>query len=123
MTDDASEQRDGVRASELMKLGELTMTSEREGPVHVISLFGELDLATVARVRAQLELAEGSDAASIVVDLSGLTFMDSTGIRLLIEAHERSLADANRLTLLRGGASVQRVLEITGVAEILPFAD
>jgi anti-sigma B factor antagonist len=123
MTDDASEPRDGLRASELMKLGELAMTSEREEYVHVISLFGELDLATVDQVRDQLELAEASDVVSIVVDLSGLTFMDSTGIRLLIEAHERSHADGNRLMLLRGGASVHRVLEVAGVAEMLPFAD
>ncbi|MDX6690758.1 MAG: anti-sigma factor antagonist [Solirubrobacteraceae bacterium] len=99
------------------------MTSEREDVIHVISLFGELDVATAGEVRGELERAEASDAASIVLDLSGLTFMDSTGIRLLIEARDRSRSDRNRLTLLRGPASVQRVLQIAGVDDVLPFAD
>jgi hypothetical protein len=44
-------------------------------------------------------------------------------VRLLIQAHARSRADANRLTLLRGPAAVQRVMEISRVDVLLPFAD
>jgi anti-anti-sigma factor len=123
MPDERPEERHELRASELIELGALTMTSEREDVIHVISLFGELDVATAGEVRGELERAEASDAASIVLDLSGLTFMDSTGIRLLIEARDRSRSDRNRLTLLRGPASVQRVLQIAGVDDVLPFAD
>ncbi len=61
--------------------------------------------------------------ASIVVDLSGLTFMDSTGIRVLIMANARSRDDGNRLALLRGPAAVQRVFELSGVDSLLPFVD
>ena len=70
----------------------------------------------------ELERVEATDAAAIVVDLSGLTFMDSTGVRLLVNAGSRSRAAARRLRLQRGPVAVQRVLELSGVATLLPFA-
>jgi anti-sigma B factor antagonist len=60
--------------------------------------------------------------ALIVVDLSRLTFMDSTGARLSIEAQARSRADRDRLLVLRGPAPVQRVFELCGVDDLVPFA-
>jgi anti-sigma B factor antagonist len=96
---------------------------ERKGDVHTICPSGELDLATVEDLERELQRAEASDAKAIVLDLAGLTFMDSTGVRLLLQAHARSRADAGRLTLLRGPAPIQRVLWISGVQDLLPFAD
>jgi anti-sigma B factor antagonist len=103
--------------------GELGLTSERDGDVHVIAVRGELDLANGNELQRELLRVEATDARSIVVDLSGLQFMDSTGIRVLLSADARSRADSERLTLLRGPAAVQRVLELTGVVDLLPFAD
>jgi anti-anti-sigma factor len=123
MTDAAPGQSEPLRAAQLSKLGELTVSSEREGDVHTICLSGELDLATADGVARELARVEASDARSIVLDLTGLTFMDSTGVRLMLSASARSRADANRLTMLRGGAAVQRVLELCGVDHLLPFAD
>jgi anti-anti-sigma factor len=123
MTDPAPQQRELGRAEQLVTLGELSMSSERNGPVHSICLFGELDLASAGAVERELQRAEATDAASIVLDLSGLTFMDSTGVRLLVTANARSRADTNRLSLRRGPAAVHRVLELTAVADLLPFAD
>ena len=60
--------------------------------------------------------------ASIVVDLRGLEFIDSTGIRLLVMAADRCNADG-RLTILRGPKQVHRVFEITDLVSRLPFAD
>lgn len=122
MTEDTSQQRDATRAVELIELGELTIRSGREGEIHTICLSGELDLATAGDVEKELERVEATDATSIVLDLSGLTFMDSTGVRLVVNANTRSRA-ANRLTLRRGQAAVQRVMELTGVDALLPFAD
>ena len=115
-------QRERRRAVELLELGQLTMTSGREGDVHTIALTGELDLAAAGRVQDELERVEATDVLSIVIDLSGLTFMDSTGVRLLVGAHARSRADSDRLMLLRGSAGVQRVFELCGVDGLLPFA-
>lgn len=121
MTEQAPGQYQRSRALEILKLGRLTISSEREGDVHTISLAGELDLATVPVVERELERAEATDALSIVVDLGGLAFIDSTGVRILLSAHARSRADGHRLVLLRGSGSVQRVFEICGVHRRLPF--
>ena len=123
MTDDISEPRGSLRTDGPLGPGELTMRSGREGDVHTIALFGELDLATADEVERELRRVEGSDARSIVLDLSGLTFMDSTGVRLLVNANTRARTDDCRLTLVRGPAAVQRVMELSGVDELLPFAD
>jgi anti-sigma B factor antagonist len=110
------------RATELLELGQLTIRSEREGDMHTIALAGELDLDGADRVQLELERVEATDALLIVVDLSGLTFMDSTGVRLLTHAYARSRAGSDRLMLLRGSADVQRVFELCGVDDLLPFA-
>lgn len=123
MADDVTEQREPSRAEIVVDLGTLSMRSEREGDVHTLRLSGELDLATAAEVQRELEHVEATDAESIVLDLSELTFMDSTGVRLLVTAHARARADSNRLTLLRGGRAVQRILQLSGVEALLPFAD
>ena len=123
MTDDPALPHVSPRAADITELGELTICSERDGEIHTIRLIGELDLATADAVQAELERVERSDAHSIVLDLSGLTFMDSTGVRLLVQAHARSRADSHRLSLLRGGRAVQRVMELSGVDALLPFAD
>jgi anti-anti-sigma factor len=111
------------RGQRMLGLGELTINSDREDTVHTICVAGELDLASADALQAELERVEATDAESIVLDLSGLGFMDSTGVRLLVMAHARSRADSNRLALLRGGPAVQRVLELSGVKSTLPFAD
>jgi len=110
------------RAEQSLGLGELTIISDREDDVHTIRPFGELDLANAGELQRELERVEASDAESIVVDLSGLTFMDSTGVQVLFCAHARSRADSDRLVLLRGSPAVQRVLALTGVDTLLPFA-
>jgi anti-sigma B factor antagonist len=103
--------------------GEFMLTSAREGDAHVIRLSGELDLATAPEVEQELQSIEQTDAGTIVLDLSGLAFMDSSGLRLILRAEARSRADSCRLRLLRGPASVQRVFAITGMDGVLPFAD
>jgi anti-sigma B factor antagonist len=123
MIDHVGEQDERSRVTGLSTPGAFTMRSERRGDVHTICPCGELDLATAGGVQRELKRVEASDARSIVVDLSGLTFMDSTGVRLVLSAHARSRTDSNRLTLVRGPAAVQRVLELCGVAGLLPFAD
>jgi len=103
--------------------GELTVSSRRDGDVHTIALAGELDLATAERFEQELKRVEVTDALSIVVDLSGLAFMDSTGIRILVAADARSRADSERLALRHGPPAVQRVIELTGLTDLLPFVD
>ena len=123
MTGDAFDARERSRATEALGCDQLSMTSGRDGSTHVIALFGELDLAAADGVERELRRVEATDASLIVVDLSGLTFMDSTGARLVWQADVRSRAGANRLRLRRGPRAVQRVFEISGVVDLLPFTD
>ena len=99
----------------------LEVRSVRSDDRHVIVLKGELDLDGVGRVTKALEAAEASDARRIVLDLSGLTFIDSSGVHMIVGANLRSRVDGDRLRLIRGSARVQRVFELSGVLERLPF--
>lgn len=114
---------DPTRAEAALLPGGLTVTTRRDGPRHTVSLFGELDLASAGDVERALRHVEATGAESIVVDLAGLTFMDSTGVRLVMSAQARSRADAGRLEIRRGPAAVQRVFEICGVDRLLPFVE
>jgi stage II sporulation protein AA (anti-sigma F factor antagonist) len=111
------------RSERCVAPGEFTVISERDGEVHCALLVGELDLTTVEELDRELRRAESTDVRSIVLDLSRLTFIDSTGVQLLMTAHARSRADSNRLRLLRGPPAVQRVLQICALEDRLPFAD
>ena len=109
---------DGTR-----RFGVLELRSERSDGDHVIALDGELDLAGAERVTQELRSAEASDARRIILDLSNLEFIESSGIRLIVAAGARSRMDGARLALIRGPRSVHRVFELTAVAERLPFVE
>jgi len=111
------------RAAQAAGAGALTIGSRRDGDEHIVRLAGELDLAHAADLEGELLRVEGTDAKRIVVDLSGLTFIDSTGVRIMLQAQARSRADSNRLTLIRPPANVNRVFVICGVERMLPFGD
>jgi anti-anti-sigma factor len=119
--EDPSTPRDGSRHASARAIGELTTSSQREGHVHTLYVAGELDLATADRMQAELECIESTDATSIVIDLAGLTFMDCTGMRLLLRAGARSPTSAHRLTLRPGNPAVQRVFALCGADELPPL--
>ena len=102
--------------------GCLEVRAEQRADEQVIALAGELDLDGAGRVDDALRRAEATDARRIVLDLSGLDFIDSSGIRVVIGAEARSRGDGGRLTLIRGPRAVQRVFEISGIADRMPFA-
>jgi anti-sigma B factor antagonist len=90
----------------------------------VIGLQGELDLGTADRVDAELAKAERGGGGTIMLDLSELTYIDSTGIAMLVAAAKRSEANGWRLRIKRSEApSVQRMVELTGLEGRLPFED
>jgi anti-anti-sigma factor len=82
-----------------------------------------LDLGGVVALEDEMRRVERTAAALIVVDLSALEFMDSTGLRTMLQIYARSSTDGNRVVFLRGGPVVQRLFEITGTEGRLPFID
>ena len=111
------------RAEQIAGLGDLSIGSWRDGSVHTITLAGELDLSHAPRVEQELTGVETGDAGAIVVDLSGLTFIDSSGIRLLLLAHRRSASNGKRLRLRRPPQRICDVLRTCAVDGILPIVD
>jgi anti-sigma B factor antagonist len=101
----------------------LEVVSAGAGEQVTVSLKGELDLSTVAKVEEELRRVEASDATLLVLDLSGLTFLDSTGLRAVITADERARAQGRRFVIVKGPDAVQRVFAITRLEERLEMVD
>ena len=100
---------------------ELVIRSQRAGDVHVVALTGELDKDSAPAFEAELKRVEATDARQIVVDLSGLTFIGSDGLKVFIHANTRSRGDGGRLMLVRASEEVQSTFEVAGLLSRLPF--
>ncbi len=119
------------------------MTARREGPIGAsisppvgfsidvepqrdtvqIAPRGELDLGTVEQLQRQLgELIEAG-FERLVIDLRGVEFLDSTALHALFDLHAKAQRDGWVLAIIPGAPSVQRVFEITGTSDHLPFVD
>jgi|SRR4051794_21725007 anti-sigma B factor antagonist len=90
----------------------------REGEVTRITLAGELDLASAAKVEPVLRDGNGQQR---LLDLRQLTFMDSSGLQLILAAHAASRREGATLEIVPGPPAVQRVFEICGVERELRF--
>ena len=90
----------------------------------LIALSGELDLSGAPALDQEIEtLAERPDVRRVILDLRGLAFLDSSGLRVVALAERRLSGSGRSLVLVRGPESVQRVFEITRMVERLAFVD
>jgi anti-anti-sigma factor len=95
-----------------------------DGTNATVAIFGEIDLFTVGRVEDQLrQLHETHDLTGLVVDMGAVTFMDSTGLRLLVSLMRHAGEGGYRLRLVRPAPTVHRVIEIAGLDSLLAFVD
>jgi anti-sigma B factor antagonist len=85
----------------------------------VLALNGELDLASAQLLQREVESAEIAAAPRLVLDLEGLDFIDSSGLRVLLSAYERARERGQEFAVTRGSPQVQRLLAITRVGERL----
>lgn len=97
--------------------------TERTADTVVLTLEGELDLASASKLERELVNLEAAKPGRIVIDLRGLSFIDSTGMRTLALAQRRALSDDHDLLLRRGPHQVQRVFELTGSLGTFTFED
>ena len=86
------------------------LSVQRYDSVATVLVSGELDLATAPQLSAAV--AEHGDAKMLVLDMTATTFIDSTGVRALLEAHHRSAGSGSRLLVVAGDGAVRRVLEL-----------
>jgi anti-sigma B factor antagonist len=86
----------------------------------LIRLIGEMDMSNVDEARKPILAAmDSDDGRPVVLDLSKLEFIDSTGVRLLLEAHAASIADSNRLSFRGVRDQVAQVLRVTAVDQTI----
>lgn len=93
-------------------------TEELNGGIHV-RLTGELDISSAAQAEEELRRVEEQQPSVLVLDLSDLAFMDSTGLRLVVSADKRAREAGWRLAIVEGPAPIKRVFEITRLSERL----
>jgi anti-anti-sigma factor len=111
------------RTSAEIRDGTLAVRTSRNDSASTIALSGELDLANAKTLARELERAESGGAHVVVLDMTELEFIDSTGIALLVSTHHRlnkGDGDCFRLVGSEGNA-VRRVMEVTGLDSGLPF--
>ena len=97
--------------------------TERRGATTLIRLFGEFDLSFEEPFEAELARALDDHTGQLVVDLSGLGFMDSVGLRMLLTLENRSRAEDFALVVVCGDGQVREVLKLTGLDGLLPLVD
>ena len=83
----------------------------------VVTVSGEIDAHTAPDLAEHLGNFDGS--ADRIVDLSGVDFMDSSGLRVLIDAHQRAEAAGSKLVLRSPGRAVSRIIEVSGLDQHL----
>jgi anti-sigma B factor antagonist len=99
------------------KRSSIEFTTVRDGDSAAILLTGELDLASADELDARIRDVEETDIGQIILDLSEVTFIDSTGLSVLLDAKKRS---NGRLSVRRSNhEAVTRLLELTGTTEML----
>ena len=94
-----------------------------EAQATVIAVSGELDLASSPALQEELDRVSGSESDLLIIDLRDLDFMDSTGLSVLVRAHQRAEEQGRRLAMVKGPQQVQRLLSLTGVADRLTLID
>ncbi|MBW3609535.1 MAG: STAS domain-containing protein [Actinobacteria bacterium] len=87
-----------------------------------IAPVGELDLATVAKLRAHLDELHAAGFKHVVLDLRQLAFMDCIGVRLILAEDRLARESGGRFSVIKGGRAVQRVLDLCGLTDELEIA-
>jgi len=99
--------------------GHLTVRSEIENDTARVSLQGELDLHGADPVTAELDRLAASDVHAVLIDASGLSFLDSSGLRALLAGREKLKSAGVQLRIVEACDAVTRLLDMTGTRSLL----
>jgi anti-sigma B factor antagonist len=103
--------------------GELKIQTARMGTRVELSLDGELDLMSAPQLEGELMAVESPEAREVLIDLEGVQFIDSTGLRVLLGATKRADATGHKLLVRHVRGQARRLFEIAGVLEQFSFED
>ena len=101
----------------------LDLTTARASDAVHVQLSGELDISETARVERELRTVDATRPERVVLDLRGLSFMDSSGLRLIVSAYRRLAEDGRRLQIVQGPPPIRRIFEVTRLDGRLEFID
>lgn len=99
----------------------LEITVSHQGTTSTLQLAGECDIAQQERIHERLQEIRAARPECVVLDLSRLSFIDSTGLSIVIGLQKWTEANGVRLVICRGPKAVQRIFELTGLGSTLPF--
>ena len=88
-----------------------------------ITPVGEVDSATIGRVRASVDEAFAAGVGRVILDFRQTTFLDSTGLHLAIDAADGSLLNGTDFAIIAGPPVVHRTFEVAELSDRLPFVD
>ena len=106
-----------------MSIPSFDLQVKRDGNVARICPVGELDIASAPELERAIAEAGAEPGAQLVLDLRELTFMDSSGLRTLAQTNAQAGKGEFELSIIRGPRQIERVLEISGLATLLPLVD
>jgi anti-sigma B factor antagonist len=95
---------------------------ERNGGAILLAARGDLDLAAAEPAEAELQRAETGRPELLVIDLKGVDFIDSSGLRVLLLAASRASEAGRRFVVARARGQVKRVIEMTGSDKLFELA-
>jgi len=98
---------------------QLRIDSRQESDRVVLALTGELDMANTPLLQTAMDSPALAATKTIVLDLQGLSFLDSTGLRVILSAREQCWRRGQEFAVTPGSPQVQRLLSVTGVGEHL----
>src|SRR6476659_9056305 len=97
--------------------GQFSVSVDSDADAHTVTLSGELDIATADQLTQALESVQPVAGSRLVIDLTAVSFMDSTGLRVLIAANRNATAAGYTLVIVTGESPAKRVLELTRMDE------
>ena len=100
-----------------------SVTVSTDGDRSTVALRGELDMSGVDRAREAIEQAELATSPLLVLDLSELDFIDSTGLEVILRAARRAHDEGRRLIVARPSRYVKRLLEMTAIDQSLDIVE
>jgi anti-anti-sigma factor len=104
-------------------MSRLTHQSHESDGVTRLALAGEFDLSSATQIEDVLKELEQGRPSLLVLDLRELTFMDSTGLRVMVSADARARDGSRRLVIVQGPEAVHRVFRITGLDDHLDIVE
>jgi anti-sigma B factor antagonist len=92
------------------------------GTTRTVAVSGEVDLLVAGRLAAAIDEAFAAGPETVVIDLGGVGFMDSSGIHVIVRAQRRAEDAAVRLVVIPGSVAVRRAFAVSGLQHVVPFA-